>query len=465
MKRRTFLRVAGVTLGVTPLLGIPISRAMPVEDDYFQNGDTVCFIGDSITHGGLWKTFVGNYFFTRFPQKRFKFMNCGISGDTASGVLRRFSSDILPNHPDVAVIMLGMNDVQRHLYGKNRNDDLTMQKIEETYNAYRSNMQEIAARLKENGCTRIILATPSPYDQTANIECGNSFGVNDELHRYSQFVTHLAQEKGVKVVDFHGAMTRLTEKLQQADLSFSFTPNDRVHPNETGHQVIAYLFLKGMGFGPVVSEVTAHFGNDNFAQVRNAKLSNLCQGVNQLSFYLEEFSLPYPVSDEAKNVLGMLPLEEGLNQQILKTEGLPEGVWQLFVDGGLVGSYNSRELREGLNLAFNNQLPQYKQAQNILVLNMELRGAEALYRNMVKINTMLENKGFCLNDRKGIQHFFETFPYGEGSYSTEYYIKLFSNYFQLRGNMEGIKNKVQNLYEQIYSVNKPQKHHYKLVKA
>ena len=47
----------------------------------FDDGDTVCFVGDSITHGGTYHSIVTLYYATRFPGKTIRFYNCGISGD------------------------------------------------------------------------------------------------------------------------------------------------------------------------------------------------------------------------------------------------------------------------------------------------------------------------------------------------------------------------------------------------
>ena len=55
--------------------------------------------------------------------------NCGVSGDVTSGVLNRMEEDILINNPSHAVIMLGMNDVYRNLYGSDINADTNIIKF------------------------------------------------------------------------------------------------------------------------------------------------------------------------------------------------------------------------------------------------------------------------------------------------------------------------------------------------
>src|SRR5207302_10896008 len=53
----------------------------------FKSGDTVCFVGDSITHGGTYHAIVALYYATRFPDRELRTFNCGIGGDRASGIM------------------------------------------------------------------------------------------------------------------------------------------------------------------------------------------------------------------------------------------------------------------------------------------------------------------------------------------------------------------------------------------
>ena len=82
----------------------------------FKDKQRVVFIGDSITHGGTYHKNIALFHATRFPHKRIDYINAGISGDTVKGTLLRFDRDIAVHQPDVATIMLGMNDVGRYLY-------------------------------------------------------------------------------------------------------------------------------------------------------------------------------------------------------------------------------------------------------------------------------------------------------------------------------------------------------------
>ena len=49
----------------------------------FESGNIICFLGDSITHGGQYHEFLQLFYATRYPNLKLTFLNCGISGDNA----------------------------------------------------------------------------------------------------------------------------------------------------------------------------------------------------------------------------------------------------------------------------------------------------------------------------------------------------------------------------------------------
>ena len=135
----------------------------------FVDGDAVSFLGDSITHNGKWHSYIEDYYLTRFPSRTLRVFNTGISGDTAAGALARLETDVLPDRPNVVAIMLGMNDVGRGQYTAGEAGDGVLAARRKSIDNYRANMTKILARLKEAGVQRLILVTPSPFDQTAQI--------------------------------------------------------------------------------------------------------------------------------------------------------------------------------------------------------------------------------------------------------------------------------------------------------
>ena len=58
-----------------------------------KDGDSIVFLGDSITHQVLYTQYVEDYFYTRYPKMRLKFHNAGVGGARAWDALQRFDKD------------------------------------------------------------------------------------------------------------------------------------------------------------------------------------------------------------------------------------------------------------------------------------------------------------------------------------------------------------------------------------
>src|SRR5262245_25471940 len=76
-----------------------------------SDGDTVVFLGDSITAARTYGKIVENYTLLRFPGRRVRFINSGWGGDTAAGGLKRLERDVFAYGATVLVVAYGVNDI------------------------------------------------------------------------------------------------------------------------------------------------------------------------------------------------------------------------------------------------------------------------------------------------------------------------------------------------------------------
>lgn len=83
MNRREFLKGCAAAYLLVPLL---TGRCVA---EPFRDGDTVVFFGDSITHGGLYHKYIADFYRTRYPERKIRFVNSGIGGDSAAGAMKR----------------------------------------------------------------------------------------------------------------------------------------------------------------------------------------------------------------------------------------------------------------------------------------------------------------------------------------------------------------------------------------
>ncbi|RBP43780.1 lysophospholipase L1-like esterase [Roseimicrobium gellanilyticum] len=215
----------------------------------FTDGDTICFLGDSITHGGNWHRYIELFYVSRQPEKKINIVNCGIGGDRADGALKRLDWDVLVHQPTVIVIMLGMNDIGHGNYDSPNPTPEMLAGREKSITDYRKNMAALIEAIQKRSKAAIILVKPSPYDETAEITGKPARkGANGALAKCSEICGEFAQKYNTAVIDFHGPMTKLMSEGQKLDPGFALVGRDRVHPGLPGHLVMASLFLRGQGF-------------------------------------------------------------------------------------------------------------------------------------------------------------------------------------------------------------------------
>ncbi len=358
--------VAALTIGALLIFAEP-AVAQPAAGQ-FQKGDTVAFIGDSITHGGSYTAQILLYYATRFPDRKFTAYNCGISGDTASGALLRYAWDIEPHHPTVATIMLGMNDVGRNSYGKNNTGPEVEKQRQRALTSYNANMTKLSETLANTGC-KLIFITPSIYDQTGTQTTTNLYGVNDALAICGEDGRKLAARFNGGVVDFHTLMTGLNAEQQKKDPAFTIVGPDRVHPGEVGHLVMAYELLKAQGVPAFVSDMAVDAKQGKAVKQENCQISDLKAANGGVSFACQEHALPFPVASGAQKALDLVPFTAELNREVLTVAHLAPGTYEIVIDGQTVQTCSAEELQAGVNLATNPKTPQYKQAAKVMELN------------------------------------------------------------------------------------------------
>lgn len=349
----------------------------------FVDGDVVAFIGDSITHDGRWVRFIADFYATRFPQRHVTFLNKGIAGDTTAGVLRRLDRDILSDHPTVAVIMLGMNDVGRTAYVEHP-DAAHIAQQTAAQQHYRENFAALLARLRAGGVQRLIAVTPSPYEDTARLAAPNLPGVNGGLTACAVTVGALATSAGAAVVDLHTPMTHIDHERQQTDPTFTLVGPDRVHPGSAGHLLMAYLFLTTQRVPAVVSRVVI----DTHAQMVTATAAAVSEcrwdPAGPACTVLAE-ALPFPLNPDASAAREWAPIEHDLDREELQVDGLAVGTYRLEVDHARLGTWTAAQLAAGINLAFVAGNPTYRQSQAVLALSEQRRQAQGDLRTVALV--------------------------------------------------------------------------------
>ena len=344
----------------------------------FQGGDTVCYVGDSITHGGSYHAIVTLFYTTRYPDRDIKYYNNGIGGDRASNIMSderfRLNVDILSHKPTVATIMLGMNDVGRNDYGLKNSGPEIEKKRQASLDLYNDSMTKLVAALRGVGA-RIIFLTPSIYEEGANLSikdaAENMVGVNGALGKCAAQEKEWAKAPSSGYADFYQVMNAVNERERKMDSGFTIVGKDRVHPGPVGHFVMAYTLLKAQGLPREVSRIDVNAKNKKAGMLVNASVENVRASVGKLEFDALEKALPMVVPEDARPALKMVPFMEELNRETLVVTGLRKGRYELRIDDQTVGEFESAELNKGVNLAENANTPQYKQSEQATKLAIE----------------------------------------------------------------------------------------------
>ena len=462
--RNPFVRRACLVLACLALL-VSVAHAAP---EPFKDGDRVCFVGDSITHGGLYHGYIQLFYTTRFPERSIQFFNCGISGDSASGASRRFPWDIGAHRPTVATIMLGMNDVGRGLYGKDNPDKANLKHRQDAIDRHVASMRKLSEQLRDAG-SRLIYITPSIYDQTSTMDKENLFGVNDALGICAEHARKLAAEFNGSVVDFHGAMGRVNAEYQKTDPKVTIVGGDRVHPGKMGHLIMAYTFLKSQGICPYVSKTVIDATDATVVEAVNCTVNELSATSTAVSFTSLEKALPFPVPNGAEKALELVPFVRDLNQEVLAIKGLSPGDYELTIDDTPVGQYSASDLAAGINLAENTNTPQYKQAAKVAAANEKRHSLVAhKLRSFVNTEIYLRNlKTVDLNDfeavKKALNDRVEKLR-GQNSPYANYYAGQVKLYTEEKGKEPQYKQEIQESLKTMLTENRPTKHQYVLQK-
>ncbi len=230
--------------GGVGLIVLAISPVVQAQEFLLRDGDKpIVFLGDSITQQHMYTTYIETFVLTRFPEWDVSFRNVGWGGDVA-WLARRGSfdaglkRDVLALKPAVVTIDFGMNDAR----GGNRN-----------LPKYIKYQKLLVEKITASGA-RVILISPSPEERFQQGQPAGS-AYNHMLWKYTTALKKIAEQYKVPFIDQYTPFVKVIESGRKANIKgFRLIP-DGVHPNLSGHLVMAWAILKGMNAPSVVSEL------------------------------------------------------------------------------------------------------------------------------------------------------------------------------------------------------------------
>lgn len=377
----------------------------------FKEGERAVFLGNSITDGGHYHSYIWLYYMTRFPNMPIMVFNGGIGGDTAYDMNKRLDGDIFSKKPTSLMVTFGMNDSGYFEYNGDNAQEFAEQKYQESIKNY----QQMEKRFKELPDTRIVMVGTSPYDEFAEIKDNTVFKKkNETIKRIIEYQKESAAKNGWEFIDWNAPMVALNQENQKKDPTFTLCGSDRIHPDNDGHMVMAYLFLKAQGFaGKCVADMEINASKKQVVKAENCQISNIKKAGNEISFDYLANALPYPLDTIPRGwgqkksqaeAMKVIPFMEEMNSETLKVTGL-KGNYKLLIDDEEIGTWSADELAEGINLAAESKTPQYQQALAIMHLNEYRYDIEKSFREYAWCQFgFFQQKGLLFaNDRKAIE--------------------------------------------------------------
>ena len=211
----------------------------------FEKNDKIVMIGDSITdagrarpvgeglgaaHGTGYVNVVKGLLDCSYPELNLRVVTMGCSGNTVRDLKERWETDVMDLKPDHLSIMIGINDVWRQF-------DCPLQTERHILiDEYESTLSKLVEKTLPT-LKSVILMTPY------YIEPNENDAMRAKMDEYGRSVKRVAEKFGALFVDTQRAMNAILEHCHSSALAW-----DRVHPNISGHTVLAKAFLKAVGY-------------------------------------------------------------------------------------------------------------------------------------------------------------------------------------------------------------------------
>ena len=325
------------------------------------DGDRVAVLGDSITEQKNYSVLIEDYLLACQPAAELQAAQFGWGGETTWGFAPRMAQDVLWYKPDVATVNYGMNDGGYQPVDPKRLDD------------YKRNTRDIIKQLKAAGTRLIVIGGPGAVDTDSFrtfLAQGHDAAVmyNKTLKTFGDAAGEVAKEEGVAFADLHDVMADAMVKFKQQHPGKSFAGPDGIHPDNVGHTVMAYAFLKAMGCDGDIGTITVDLSAGKADTTAGHKV--VSADANAVTVESTRYPFPAPKSTDPLGIgaaMDLVPFADDLNRFRLVATGVPAGktvhlTWSEVTaakmpDGKPVkptvveGDFTAEQLAAGVNLA------------------------------------------------------------------------------------------------------------------
>ncbi len=305
-----------------------------------HDGDTVVFLGDSITAAREYGKIIEDYTLLRFPERHVRFINAGKGGETAHGCLARLDRDVFAKGATLLTVAYGVNDIG---WG--------MKADREHKHAYLDAIADIVDRCQQRHVRVFICSAAITAEDPETAEKGF-------LQRMCDEGLQLAGEKGAGTIDIQRAMRKVQRRVLAANAKEPDTSKqtrmhvaDGVHLNDLGQFAMAFAILKGLGAPAEVSSATLDAEDAVVLATEHCRITDIAGSDGSLSFTRLDERLPLNLQPLWMLHGFFMPIGEELNQYLLSVKRLPAGHYEVTAGGRLLGKWDAAALERGINIA------------------------------------------------------------------------------------------------------------------
>ena len=309
-------------------------------DFALQDGDTVVFLGDSITAARRYDSIIENYTLLRYPQRKVKFFNAGKGGDTMTGALDRLQREVFDRKATVLTVAFGVNDIG---WG--------MKADTEHKAAYLDSMRKLIERCREHKI-RVFICSPAITNEDPD-RAEKGF-----LQQMCDEGLALAKSMGADTIDILRSMRKVQRRVldvnkgqKEPEKKTKLHVEDGVHLNELGQLAMAVAILKGLGAPADVSSAVIDAAGSKVESANGCMVSGVTKTADGVEFDRLDEGLPLNFGTFGALNFFFVPIPEELNRYMLTVRGLAAGKYELLAGGRPLGKFTATQLAAGLNIS------------------------------------------------------------------------------------------------------------------
>jgi lysophospholipase L1-like esterase len=396
MKRITTLAALAVLTLNHPSIALaaePVSFALGQEE-------TIVFVGDSITQGpiqtrgdtlmtknGFYTLIIDNYLTTRFPERKFRFINSGNSAETLSGLseshhpgprpclFNRFDRTVAVFAPTLVIACYGINDGIYSPFSEAR------------FTKYQEGVKRLDKLVREDLKARLLILTPPFYDSLnaglPDVRPEESYGYKQPfadydlvLEKYAAWLLTLPVP-GLFVADVHSQMAAHAKSQRNKHPGYRLS-GDSIHPSKAGHLIMALAALEALHAPALVDEARIDAAKNQAVAGQVGKLrveggAVAFEWTSKLPMTLNLWDYPAMEASAVAETASIIRFNEKLNRHVLQVTGLTSAKYRLLADDVEVGTFTREALAQGLDLTAVEKFPTTARSRAVPQLVMKRR--------------------------------------------------------------------------------------------